>query len=213
MSDHSHSHSHDQTGHSHTHSHGHNSIAEANKAFFNKEAHSYDAPLKIEFADRMAPKILSAYPFNEDSTTLLDYACGTGLISKRLAPYTKSIVGVDISQGMIDQYNLHVSDQGIEPDEMQALCVELKGVDGELDGRKFDVAIVSFYSILCSRHRLIPAVYHGVPPLRGHKPSHAHLIPVPRPWRQACCDRHRRPERSPLFSRLGVGVQGHCSAP
>jgi len=138
---HSHSHSHDQVEHSHSHSHGHDSIAEANKAYFNKEASKYDAPLNIDFADRMAPRILSSYPFDENSTTVLDYACGTGLTSQRLAASTKTIVGVDISQGMIDQYNLRVSNQGIDPEEMQAFCVELKGVDGELNGRKFDVAI------------------------------------------------------------------------
>jgi len=135
----SHSHSHDQVEHSH--SNGYDSLAEANKAYFNKEASNYDGPLKIDFADRMAPRILSLYPFDENSTTLLDYACGTGLVSQRLAASTKSIVGVDISQGMIDQYNLRISNQGIEPQEMQAFCIELKGVDGELNDRKFDVAI------------------------------------------------------------------------
>ena len=64
------------------------------------------------------------------------------MISKELAPYAKSIVGVDISQGVVDRYNLSVSNQGIPPEEMRAVCVELRGRDEELDGLKFDVITV-----------------------------------------------------------------------
>jgi hypothetical protein len=69
-----------------------------------------------------------------------------GLISSQLAPHTASIVGVDISQGMVDLYNRRVSNQGITPDEMKAVCVELRGVPGELDDAKFDVIVVRFYN-------------------------------------------------------------------
>jgi cyclopropane fatty-acyl-phospholipid synthase-like methyltransferase len=64
-------------------------------------------------------------------------------VSQTLAPYCKKIIGVDISQGMVDWYNMCVWNQGIEWEEMKAVCVELKGTEDELDGVKFDVAIVS----------------------------------------------------------------------
>jgi SAM-dependent methyltransferase len=51
-------------------------------------------------------------------------------------------VGVDISEGMVNQYNYRVSNQGIAPDEMKAVCVELKGEEGELGDAKFDVIVV-----------------------------------------------------------------------
>lgn len=35
-----------------------------------------------------------------------------------------------------------VSNQGIPPEEMSAVCAELKGQEGELDGLKFDVVVV-----------------------------------------------------------------------
>lgn len=63
-------------------------------------------------------------------------------MSRALAPYTKSIVGVDISEHMVNQYNKRVSDQGIPPEEMRAVAADLKGTEDELDGRKFDVVIV-----------------------------------------------------------------------
>ena len=65
-----------------------------------------------------------------------------GLTSRELAPYTKTVVGVDISQGAVDTFNEAASNQGLAPDEMRAVCAELKGVDGELDGLKFDVITV-----------------------------------------------------------------------
>lgn len=36
---------------------------------------------------------------------VLDFACGTGLVSKNLSPYAKKIIGVDISSDMILHYN------------------------------------------------------------------------------------------------------------
>jgi len=65
-----------------------------------------------------------------------------GLNSRLLAPHAKSIIGVDISQAMVEKYNLKVSNQGISPDEMRAICVDLKGETDELDGMKFDVVMV-----------------------------------------------------------------------
>ena len=69
-----------------------------------------------------------------------------GHLSRELAPYAKSIVGVDISQGMVDQYNKRVSDQGIPPEEMKAVRAHLKGIEGELDNAKFDVVIVCVFT-------------------------------------------------------------------
>ena len=36
---------------------------------------------------------------------LLDYACGTGNVSKALAPYITSVTGFDVSPGMVARYN------------------------------------------------------------------------------------------------------------
>ncbi|KAF5386915.1 hypothetical protein D9615_002001 [Tricholomella constricta] len=117
-------------------------FAEANRAHFNTIAHEYDdMPHAIERARRTAARLRTAYDFNEDTTTVMEYACGTGLVSRELALYAKRIIGVDISQGMVDQFNLRVSNQGISPEEMQAVCVELKGEPGELGDEKFDVIV------------------------------------------------------------------------
>lgn len=62
-----------------------------------------------------------------------------------LASHVKSILGVDISAGMVRQYNTRMANQGIPPEEMRAVCVELEGTTEELDGMKFDVIVVRYY--------------------------------------------------------------------
>jgi SAM-dependent methyltransferase len=90
----------------------------------------------------------------------MDFACGIGrqpphlmiltaltyfhegLNSREILPYARSVVGVDISDRMVERYNGRAGNQGLSSDEMRAVCTELKGVDGELDGMKFDVILV-----------------------------------------------------------------------
>ena len=66
-----------------------------------------------------------------------------GLVSQQLCQYVKSVVGVDISQASVDLYNTQASNQGLGPEEMRAVCTELKGEPDELNGLKFDIIVVS----------------------------------------------------------------------
>ncbi|KAH8114082.1 S-adenosyl-L-methionine-dependent methyltransferase [Phellopilus nigrolimitatus] len=105
-------------------------------------AHAYDdIPYARELTGKIADAILRAHAFDAEQTTVLEFACGTGLVSAALAPHAKQIVGVDISQGMVDQYNLRFANQGVSPDKIRAVCLELTGAEGELGGQKFDVAV------------------------------------------------------------------------
>jgi SAM-dependent methyltransferase len=80
--------------------------------------------------------------WDPEFTRVLDFACGTGLVSQNLAPYTKQIVGIDISPDMVQVFNTKVYNQGISPDEMQSHVGDLLG-DKELDLGKFDAAVSS----------------------------------------------------------------------
>ena len=66
-----------------------------------------------------------------------------GMLSQALCPYVKSIVGVDISPASVEQYNIQAANQGLTPEEMKAVCIELKGEPGELGDARFDLVIVS----------------------------------------------------------------------
>ncbi|PHH51141.1 putative methyltransferase C1347.09 [Ceratocystis fimbriata CBS 114723] len=56
---------------------------------------------------------------------LLDYACGTGLVSRALAPLTTQCVGIDISEAMVKMYNLRAENQGLAKEEMFAVLGDL----------------------------------------------------------------------------------------
>lgn len=43
-------------------------------------------------------------PESDANVTLLDYACGTGILSGALGPYVNSIQGLDLSPKMLQQY-------------------------------------------------------------------------------------------------------------
>jgi SAM-dependent methyltransferase len=72
---------------------------------------------------------------------MLDFACGTGLMSRALAAHTARKVGVDISQGMVDS-NFRIMLQGVPTEEMRSLVANLEGKEGELDDERLDVALV-----------------------------------------------------------------------
>ncbi|KAI2464743.1 S-adenosyl-L-methionine-dependent methyltransferase [Annulohypoxylon bovei var. microspora] len=61
---------------------------------------------------------------------LLDYACGTGMMSRALAPYTTQCVGIDVSENMVAAYNSRAENQGLSHDEMYAEVGDLIAPDG-----------------------------------------------------------------------------------
>ncbi|KAI0628797.1 S-adenosyl-L-methionine-dependent methyltransferase [Trametes polyzona] len=132
----SHSHS------DHTHTHDHHDFKQANEEHFDKAAPNveHEHPYARELGIKNVEAMRETYPdlFDKERTEVLDFACGTGLVSQALRPYVKSIVGVDISQGSVDIYNKQAADMGFA-DQMKAVRAELKGEPGELDGRKFDL--------------------------------------------------------------------------
>ncbi|KAH6919231.1 hexaprenyldihydroxybenzoate methyltransferase [Coprinopsis sp. MPI-PUGE-AT-0042] len=124
-----------------------NDYTARNREHFDQQSEDYQASRSaLELAKRAAHAIVRHAELDVDTIELMDFACGAGLLSQRLAPRVKSILGVDISQGMVDLYNTFVEDQGIDPTEMQALCADLLSPDDErskLNGRKFDIIVCS----------------------------------------------------------------------
>jgi SAM-dependent methyltransferase len=48
-----------------------------------------------------------------DKFRLLDYACGTGVVSRALGPYVSQILGIDLSANMVATYNENAQSSGI----------------------------------------------------------------------------------------------------
>jgi len=69
---------------------------------FDKEAAAWDEnPARVRLADDVAAAISRQVPVNT-AMDALDFGCGTGLLTLRLASLVRSITGVDSSQGMLD---------------------------------------------------------------------------------------------------------------
>ncbi|KAM0700460.1 hypothetical protein Q7P35_012181 [Cladosporium inversicolor] len=78
---------------------------------------------------------------------LLDYACGTGAVTKALGSYVTSIRGIDISENMVGHYNEAARSSGLSTEQAHAVVGDLLGatVPPELSGPdfyNFDVAAI-----------------------------------------------------------------------
>ena len=141
----------------------------ANVAHFDALGHNFDEhhPDAAGFADRLSRALRRVLVLDEDATSVLDYACGSGKqtffvfpqqilpdsffvnqrlflflsigqVSRALAPYVAQLVGVDISPRMVEVYNARANTQGLEPHEMRAV-----GSLAELQQQqRFDLAVV-----------------------------------------------------------------------
>jgi ubiquinone/menaquinone biosynthesis C-methylase UbiE len=74
---------------------------------------------------------------------LLDVACGTGEFALFCAPKVKSVVGIDISQGMIDVANRQAKDQHIA--NVQFICHEVENIPLESDQFSIVVSKSAFH--------------------------------------------------------------------
>ncbi|CAE7025618.1 hypothetical protein P3342_005623 [Pyrenophora teres f. teres] len=95
------------------------SLAEANRQYFDSISSTYDSKpwftkVNTQVADFLRAELpWIGIPFvntgsRADEATgevrLLDYACGTGLMTRVFAPYVTSVVGIDLSPKMISEY-------------------------------------------------------------------------------------------------------------
>ncbi|CAF2802022.1 unnamed protein product [Rotaria sp. Silwood2] len=123
----------------HTH---HHDCAKANAEHFSKLAQSYRNELSAEIAKRCAAVILKNYPFDSNTTEVLDFACGPGLIAFELLSHVKRVVGADSAPGMVEVFNRSVEEQGISPEKLHCIKIDsLKGDQSNFDGSLFDVII------------------------------------------------------------------------
>jgi len=65
-----------------------------------------------------------------DKMDVLDFGCGTGILSFKLAPFVKSVTGTDNSQGMLDVFNGKMKKLDIGNAKAELVDVEKGGVLG-----------------------------------------------------------------------------------
>lgn len=86
-------------------------IMPGEKKDFSKDAASWDQKTgRVKLAHDVASAMMNEVKFTHDMD-VLDFGCGTGLLSLQLQPLVRSITGVDSSQGMLDVLNSKINEQ------------------------------------------------------------------------------------------------------
>jgi 2-polyprenyl-3-methyl-5-hydroxy-6-metoxy-1,4-benzoquinol methylase len=81
------------------------------KRDFDKEAAHWDMPPRIKLAQDIAQAIAKYIPLGREMD-ILDFGCGTGLLSLALKPRVRSVTGMDTSAGMLDAFNKKIASSG-----------------------------------------------------------------------------------------------------
>lgn len=106
---------------------------------FNKSSRQWDADLfRVNLANGVAAAITREISLSTDMA-VLDFGCGTGLITLRLQPLVGTITGADSSQGMLAVLEEKIRTQGL-PNIRTAL----------VDFEKGDRIEEKFHLIVCS---------------------------------------------------------------
>jgi 2-polyprenyl-3-methyl-5-hydroxy-6-metoxy-1,4-benzoquinol methylase len=80
---------------------------------FNAVAATWDEnPGRVQMARNVAGAIRKTIPLRKDMD-VLDFGCGTGLLTLQLQPLVRHITGVDSSQGMLDILGAKCRSQGL----------------------------------------------------------------------------------------------------
>ncbi len=109
------------------------------KRDFDKEAAAWDEnPGRVKLAHDVATTIRYEVPLSS-SMDVLDFGCGTGLLTLGLQPFVRSITGVDSSQGMLEVLSTKVENRKLP--NVHARHMDLDEGD-VLDGR-YDLIVSS----------------------------------------------------------------------
>lgn len=106
---------------------------------FNKDAATWDEnPGRIKAANDIADALLKEIPLTS-AMRVLDFGCGTGLLTLRLGPLVGSVVGVDSSAGMLDVLHAKILKSNIQNIKTWNLDLER----GDDLGGEYDLVVSS----------------------------------------------------------------------
>ncbi|KAJ4369136.1 hypothetical protein N0V83_006220 [Neocucurbitaria cava] len=138
--------------------------AEANRVYFNSISDSYDskpwfAKVNQQVTDALRsdlnwvgiPLANTGSSSDANEVRFLDYACGTGLMTRVYGPYVTKIQGLDISTGMVSTYNERARAANVPESTVKAVVGDLfdksNPSPSKLSGpewHNFDLAAVGF---------------------------------------------------------------------
>jgi ubiquinone/menaquinone biosynthesis C-methylase UbiE len=106
---------------------------------FDEEAATWDKnPGRVKVANDIADAILDEQILTPEMN-LLEFGCGTGLLTLRLLPLVRSVTGVDSSEGMLGVLRKKIQDQNLTNLRLQHLDLQ----KGDTLGGSYDLVICS----------------------------------------------------------------------
>jgi ubiquinone/menaquinone biosynthesis C-methylase UbiE len=102
------------------------------KRDFDKGAATWDEnPTRVKLAEDVAKAILKQ-DIAKSGMDAMDFGCGTGLLTLRIRPRVRSIVGIDNSHGMLDVLNAKIAKENLKGIETRFIDLDRGDV---LEGR------------------------------------------------------------------------------
>jgi 2-polyprenyl-3-methyl-5-hydroxy-6-metoxy-1,4-benzoquinol methylase len=94
------------------------------KRDFDKDAAMWDEnPGRVKVANDIADAIINKIRLAKEMD-VLDFGCGTGLLSLRLIPFVRSITGIDSSGGMLEVFKSKIEKQKIDNIQLNLMDLE-----------------------------------------------------------------------------------------
>ncbi|CEO59878.1 hypothetical protein PMG11_04528 [Penicillium brasilianum] len=132
-------------------------FTEANRAHFDQTATAYQSKfadsLKIIAAQTLKHRLWVSDRWTDteagkgQEVKLLEYACGPGVVSMTLAPFSSKVIGIDVSEQMVAEFNRNAQAIGLS-DKMIGYKADLltESAPEEFSGpdyTEFDVLVIS----------------------------------------------------------------------
>jgi 2-polyprenyl-3-methyl-5-hydroxy-6-metoxy-1,4-benzoquinol methylase len=115
------------------------------KRDFDKEAAAWDEhPARVQLASDVAAAIVRQVTLRSDMD-VLDFGCGTGLLTLQLALRVRSITGVDSSRGMLNVLTAKVAKQNLT--NVRTLLLDLDAGDDLTDEYHLIVSSMTLHHI------------------------------------------------------------------
>lgn len=127
--------------------------------YFNQMAGQWDEnSTRHQIAQNAARAIHKKVLLSKDSA-VLDFGCGTGLVSFFFYPFVKKLEGVDSSAGMVEQFNKKAREQNFSNAGARVMDIDHE----ELPPDQYDIIVSSMvFHHIESPKDLLPKLYHSL---------------------------------------------------
>ncbi len=113
---------------------------ESLETYWNKRAQTYDEKSGICYREAYERTVEETVKYLRPTDRVLDFACGTGIVTFGMAPHAGSVLGIDQSAGMVAKARAKAGAENVELRQLDLFSPELE--NGSFD-------VVTAFNVLC----------------------------------------------------------------